>query len=63
MPQKTIKIKVLKIDSQSQSQFKELYRNSVSLSSDLSFDYSLIERALNVLYPSCLIEFAVSYYG
>lgn len=63
MPQKTIKIKVLKVDSQNQSLFKELYRNTVCISSDLSFDYSLIERALNVLYPSCFIEFSVSYYG
>lgn len=60
MLQKTIRILIKKLDPIHQGDFKEVYRNSVTIPSDVSFDYSLIEKAFTVLYPGCLIEFQIS---
>lgn len=56
---KTIKIKILKADSSKPGSFKELYRNSVSIAKEVKFDYGLVESALSLLYPDCLIQFTV----
>lgn len=59
MPQKVIKISVQCSKGAAPGEFKELYRNSV-ICKDGSFDYSLVERALMLLYPNSFIQFTIS---
>ena len=59
MAQKMIKISVKSLDETKQCYFKELYRNSVEIPSDVSFDYNLVERALSILYPGCSVSFQI----
>ena len=56
---KAIKISVSKLDPYKSADFKELFRQTVDWPSDLSFDYNMMEKALQILFPGSVVEFKI----
>lgn len=56
---KAIRISVSKLDPFKSGDFKELFRQTVDWPSDLSFDYNMMEKALQILFPGSVVEFKI----
>lgn len=61
MKRKSILISVKKPDKFKIGQVKTCLSQTVELDDSISFDYCLIEKALNVLFPGSFIDFTVRY--